>query len=93
MLTEPFGLYENETHTIGCGYDSAKKEVFFVKDGIKLAPAFPVEFESLTAAFPVEFESLTAAFTIEDFEWLEINYGQKMFVFNLLEEYDRNNYI
>ena len=82
LFTEPFGLNENEIHTIGCGYDSEKKEVFFVKDGIKLFPTFKKEFDSISVGF-----------TIEEFDWLEINYGENEFVFDLINEYDKNNYI
>lgn len=82
IFTEPFGLNENEVHTIGCGFDSAKNEVFFVKDGVKLSPTFHKDFNSISVGF-----------TIEEFDWLEINYGEYEFMFDLINEYDKNNYL
>ena len=69
---EPFGLNESEVHTVGCGYDSTKREVFFTCDG-KKAPSIPCEWIDIAVAF-----------TVRDFEWIDINYGEREFVFDLL---------
>ena len=67
----PFGLNENETHTVGCAYDSVKKEVFFTRDGVK------------ANSIPCNWQTIGVAFTVRDFEQIDINYGQEEFVFDL----------
>ena len=78
----PYGLSICEDHIVGCGYDDKKKELFFTRDGIKLDN--PIHIET---------DSLSAAIGISDFTTVEINYGNKPFAFDLVEEYHRNGYL
>ena len=78
----PYGLSEDENHIVGCGYDLVKKELFFTKDGVKNPRTF-----SLTCP------KLFAGFAISDLNKVEINYGDKPFLFDLKKEYIVNGYL
>ena len=80
--TDHFGQNENEIHTIGVGYDIEKKELFYTKNKKKLSPTIKVDWLNIGSAL-----------SIKEFEYLKINYGDKPFEFDLLQEYYDNGYI
>ncbi|EKE40302.1 SPRY domain containing protein [Entamoeba nuttalli P19] len=77
----PFGLNEDEVHTVGCGFDTINSQVFFTLDGKK--------YPSINA----KWTDITAGFTVTDMDWVEINYGQRPFSFDLYQYYEQNQRI
>ena len=80
-FTEPFGLNEDESHYFGIGLDCHKMEIFFTKDGKKLEKEFMFVFDVVNVAV-----------TIMDFDWMDINYGERDFEFDLLGLYKEKGY-
>ncbi|KAL7719722.1 B30.2/SPRY domain-containing protein [Entamoeba marina] len=62
---------ENETHVIGCAYNTLTKQAFYVLDGVEMNP------------FDIIWNNISAGLTILDLEELCINYGETPFVFDL----------
>ena len=82
-FSKGFGLKPDENHIVGCGFDSIKKEVFFVLDGKKFEETIQLPWDEISAAF-----------AFDDFEEIEINYGnEKPFIFDLYKEYENNGYL
>lgn len=80
-FTESFGMNEEESHYFGVGLDCHKMEVFFTKDGKKL-----------DRNFMFIFDVVNVGVTILDFDWLEINYGDRDFEFDLIGMYKERGY-
>ena len=76
---KPFDYGE---HVIGCAYDIKAKEVFWTKNGKKF-----------TKPIQINFADISAAFAISQFTSIEINYGNKPFMFDLEEEYKTKGYL
>ncbi|EDR30099.1 hypothetical protein EDI_113340 [Entamoeba dispar SAW760] len=79
--SEPYAICSSSNDTIGCGYNTKTKEVFFTKNRIKL-PSIPFKCHSLSAVISIDFMNK-----------MTINYGNTPFKFNIKKELENNGLI
>ena len=79
-VMDPFGLNEDVDHYVGLGFDTKSRRIFFTLDGRK------------KCSKKFDLEEMDSGITVEEYDWLEVNYGEKEFKFDLIEEYQKCSY-